>query len=122
LQELWRSNAPYLHRLVIINVYHYLCEGQGLGENEELLVEIGAIMESDRVPNVRFKACQVLQSLAQQKFIASRHLESLLPKCQFVMKEDKDQDVRYFATKAYEAITQCLKEFQEEHSNKNHDT
>jgi len=117
LQDLCRSTIPYLHRIVILNVYQYLCEGLGPNENEELLIEIGAMLERDRVPNVRFKACQVLQILAQQKKIAMKHLESLIPQCQFAMKEDKDLDVKYFATKAYEALTQCLKEFQGQQQN-----
>ncbi|ETO01085.1 hypothetical protein RFI_36355 [Reticulomyxa filosa] len=143
LLDMWKSSTHYLHRIVILDVYrvriffffffffffflifilqmwqqsgsqHYLCEAMGPKENHKLLAEIGTQMARDTVPNVRFKASQILQALAERNVIEQKNLQSLLPQCQYTMDEDRDSDVRYFAAAAHEALARSLTTMQQQ--------
>ena len=54
--------------------------------------------EKDGVPNVRFNAARVMETLVQ--LVDTRVVETTLKPCLTTMTNDTDADVRFFAAKA----------------------
>jgi len=108
LIEKIHPSRHYLHRLVYLLSFKYLCENLGVEHNDDLIKEIIHFMTEDVVANVRFKACQIVQFLIKHKLISDRFLKVVRIKLQHMMNDDDDQDVRFFAAQSMQALEEQM--------------
>lgn len=94
----------YLYRMVYLLAYQYLCESMGVELNDVLIAEIVHALEKDDVPNVKFKACQILRFLVLKGLVHVKHYQSIIHKLKYLLSTDIDPDVQYFAEKCYECV------------------
>eukprot|EP01083_Nonionella_stella_P064093 166751_1 len=106
LMERIHASSHYLHRLIYLLAFKYLAEGLGTtnNANDHLLQQITHFMTNDPVANVRFKACQIVQFLANNELISESLIKMIDTKLEDMIQTDDDIDVKYFATQSLEAL------------------
>ena len=106
IKKIHESNH-YLHRLIYLLSFKYLSECLGNNKNKILIKEIIYFMYNDNVANVRFKSCQIIKFLFKNKLININNnqiVNDIKIKLNDLIQKDDDQDVKYFANQALNAI------------------
>jgi len=99
------TSKHYLHRIVYLLSFQYLCEALGVADNHTLLQQILHFMTEDSVANVRFKACQIMTFLAKHSLIEHSFVSNIQSKLEHIVQTDDDVDVIYYAGQCMEALS-----------------
>jgi len=67
-----------------------------------MMLPVAVDMSKDKVPNIRFNVCKTLQALGQ--ILDSNTVQTTIIPALFNLLEDKDRDVRYYASVALQTF------------------
>ena len=103
-----QESRHYLHRIILLLSFQYLSELLGKTKNDQLISVMMQTLEQDKVPNVRFKVCQIIENLIKNDFINSSFREKIIQTLKSTVNQDNDDDVVFFAHQALDIVDQML--------------
>jgi serine/threonine-protein phosphatase 2A regulatory subunit A len=100
------SNPHYLYRMTVLVAISLLAPVVGPEATCQAMLPVVINAAKDRVPNIKFNAAKVLQSMIP--IVDSTVVEQTIRPCLLELQEDPDGDVRFFAGQALQACDQVM--------------